>query len=98
MQDGSWSYVASSEFPGALPTLLGGLRLAASLSLIGAIVWEFVAGSNLQGLGYVITFYRTRFELNVVFAALLLLILLGVLVYGAVTVLERRVLRHRERE
>ncbi|PYE54179.1 ABC transporter permease subunit [Deinococcus yavapaiensis] len=94
----TWQRLKWLEFPGALPTLLGGLRLAASLSLIGAIVWEFVAGSNHKGLGFIVTQARTFYNLALVFAAILLLILLGVFVYGAVTMLERRALRHREQE
>jgi NitT/TauT family transport system ATP-binding protein len=84
------------ELPHALPIILGGLRLAASLALIGAVVWEFV--SNQPGLGYAVNQARAYYNTPRQFAAIALLVLLGVVVYGAVTALERRALNHRERQ
>ena len=83
------------ELPGALPVVLGGLRLSLSLALIGAVVWEFV--SNQRGLGFLVSQAGAYYDSSRKFAAILLLIALGVLLYGLVTALERRVLRRRGR-
>ena len=83
------------ELPGALPVLLGGLRLSLNLALIGAVVWEFI--SNTDGLGLAINQARNFYNTPRVFAAITLLVLLGVLLYSVVAALERRVSRRRGR-
>lgn len=83
------------ELPGALPVLLGGLRLSLNLALIGAVVWEFI--SNTNGLGLAINQARSLYNTPRVFAAISLLVLLGVLLYSVVSALERRVSRRRGR-
>ncbi|AWN21850.1 ABC transporter ATP-binding protein [Deinococcus irradiatisoli] len=83
------------ELPGALPVMLGGLRLSLSLALIGAVVWEFT--SNEPGLGYAINQARAYSQTPRAFAAIVLLVLLGVTLYSAVTWLERREQRRRGR-
>ena len=83
------------ELPGALPVLLGGLRLSLSLALIGAVVWEFI--SNQPGLGYAVNQARSQYNGPRQYAATLLLVLLGVALYGGVTWLERREQRRRGR-
>ncbi|ABF44414.1 ABC transporter related protein [Deinococcus geothermalis DSM 11300] len=88
-----WQRLTRLELPAALPVMLGGLRLALSLALIGAVVWEFV--SNQPGLGFAVNQARAYYNTPRQFAAIALLIGLGVLLYLGVTVLERRVLRHR---
>jgi len=91
-----WQRLRFLELPHALPVALGGLRLATSLALIGAVVWEFV--SNQPGLGYAVNQARAYYNTPRQFAAITLLVLLGVIVYAAITTLERRALRHRERQ
>ncbi|TSA83848.1 ABC transporter permease subunit [Deinococcus detaillensis] len=83
------------ELPGALPVLLGGLRLSLSLALIGAVVWEFT--SNQRGLGFAINQARQSYQTPRVFAAIALLVLLGVALYSVVAWLERREQRRRGR-
>ncbi|WP_425146104.1 ABC transporter permease subunit [Deinococcus sp.] len=82
------------EIPGALPILLGGLRLAFSLALIGAVVWEFT-DPNLKGIGFQVQQAGTYFNKTLQFAGIALLILLGVAFYLIVTALERRALHGR---
>nr|WP_202408887.1 ABC transporter permease subunit [Deinococcus xianganensis] len=91
-----WQRLTRLEFPGALPVLLGGLRLAASLALIGAVVWEFV-DPNQKGLGLAVQVAGTYQNKAGQFAAIALLIGYGVLVYAVITGLERRVMRRRGR-
>jgi NitT/TauT family transport system ATP-binding protein len=88
-----WQRLTRLELPAALPVMLGGLRLALSLALIGAVVWEFV--SNAPGLGFAVNQARAYYNTPRQFAAIVLLIGLGVALYTAVLALERRVLRHR---
>ncbi|MCD0157858.1 ABC transporter permease, partial [Deinococcus sp. 6GRE01] len=91
-----WQRLTRLELPGALPVMLGGLRLAASLALIGAVVWEFV-DPNQKGLGLAVQVAGVYQNKAAQFAAIALLIGYGVLVYALITGLERRVMRRRGR-
>lgn len=82
------------ELPGALPTLLGGLRLSSSLALIGAVVWEFT-DPNQKGLGARVQEAGVYQDKAGQFAAIALLILFGVALYQVVTALERWAARRR---
>jgi len=79
------------EVPAALPVLFGGMRIGATLSVIGAVVGEFV-GSD-RGLGFLINVGRGQFDTALVFVALFMLILLAILLYSTAYVAEKRVLR-----
>lgn len=81
------------ELPAALPVLMGGLRIGATLSVIGAVVGELV-GSD-RGLGFLINVARGQYDTAMVFVALFALVTLAVALYGAVVLLEHRVLRWR---
>ncbi|WP_309573064.1 ABC transporter permease subunit [Deinococcus sp.] len=91
-----WQRLIHLELPGALPLLLGGLRLSVSLATIGAVVWEFT-DSNQQGLGFQVLRAGYNYMKPLQFAAIALLILFGVLAYTVITTLERRVMRRRGR-
>jgi NitT/TauT family transport system permease protein len=78
------------EVPAALPVFLGGLRIGATLSVIGAVVGELV-GSN-QGLGFLINIGRGQYDTALVFVAIFMLIILALCLYGAVAWLEARAL------
>jgi NitT/TauT family transport system permease protein len=82
------------ELPAALPILLGGLRIGATLSVIGAVVGELV-GSD-KGLGFLVNVARGQYDTALVFVAVLTLILLALVLYGAVTLLERKFLSWQE--
>ncbi|MGA2997664.1 ABC transporter permease [Bradyrhizobium sp.] len=75
--------------PHSLPSLMAGTKIAATLSVIGAIVGEFAGASD--GLGYTIQFASTQLDTAQVFAALLLVSILGIAFYYAAEVLERAV-------
>jgi NitT/TauT family transport system permease protein len=83
------------ELPAALPVLLGGLRIGATLSVIGAVVGEFV-GSD-RGLGFLINVARGQFDTPLVFVAVATLIALALALYGLVLLAERRLLRWQAR-
>jgi len=83
------------EVPSALPVLLGGLRIGATLSVIGAVVGEFV-GSD-RGLGFLINVARGQYDTALVFVALFTLMALALVMYGVVVLLEKRLLRWQEK-
>lgn len=76
------------RLPCALPSILTGMKVAISLALVGAIVGEFVASQ--RGLGYVILSAQGTFDTPRVFAAVFVLALLGLALYGGLAWLERR--------
>jgi NitT/TauT family transport system permease protein len=78
-----------AKVPHALPYVFAGLEIGILLSLIGAVVGEFV--SSTVGLGYLIANYNTQLKTAAAFAALAMLVVLGAVSYGAVIVLKRRV-------
>jgi NitT/TauT family transport system permease protein len=78
------------EVPAALPVFLGGLRIGATLSVIGAVVGEFV-GAN-QGLGFLINVARGQYDTALVFVAIFALIVMAIALYGIVLLLETRLL------
>jgi NitT/TauT family transport system permease protein len=78
------------RFPNALPSIFAGMKVAMSLSLVGAIVGEFVAAQ--QGLGFVIMASQGIFRTDRVFAAILVLAVMGTALYYAVEYAERRLL------
>jgi NitT/TauT family transport system permease protein len=78
------------ELPAALPILLGGLRIGATLSVIGAIVGELV-GSN-RGLGFLINVARGQYDTALVFVAVFMLIALALALYGLVSLAEKKLL------
>jgi NitT/TauT family transport system permease protein len=75
------------RIPHSLPHLMAGLKVAITFSVIGAIVGEF-AGAN-QGLGYVIQFASTQLDTPLIFAALIVVSVLGLLFYYLVEIAER---------
>jgi NitT/TauT family transport system permease protein len=78
------------ELPAALPILLGGLRIGATLSVIGAVVGELVGAD--RGLGFLVNVARGHYDTALVFVAVFMLIALALVLYGAVTLLERKFL------
>lgn len=90
-----WQSFVRLEVPGALPVLFGGLRLAATLALIGAVVGEFVTGG--VGLGSVILESRGTFNTSRAFSALFALAVIGSTFYVVVASIENRLLAWRRK-
>lgn len=80
------------EFPSALPALFSGLRIGATLAVIGVTVGELVGG-NL-GLGFVLTSGEGQGNTSAVFVAIALLTAIGIIAYGLVAWAEDRVLHY----
>jgi NitT/TauT family transport system permease protein len=83
------------KLPAALPFVLGGLRIAGGLSLIGAVVAEIAAGSAGAGSGLAYRIAESGYRLNIprMFAALLLLSAAGIVIYGLLALTSHLVLR-----
>jgi NitT/TauT family transport system permease protein len=89
-----WQRLKELQFPSALPYLLGGMRISGGLALIGAVVAEFVAGSGTgTGLAWRIVESANRLQIPRMFAALLLLSLLGIGIFLALSALQLMLLR-----
>ena len=71
------------RLPAALPYLLGGLKIAGGLALIGAVVAEFAAGSAGAGSGLAYRIVESGYRLNIprMFAALLLISVAGIVIF-----------------
>src|SRR5881397_1373010 len=78
------------SLPHALPSIFSGLKVSATLAVVGAVVGEFV-GSN-SGIGYVMQRSIGTFDLPTMFAALVILALLGVILFWVVDRIERLVI------
>jgi NitT/TauT family transport system permease protein len=83
------------KLPAALPFILGGLRIAGGLSLIGAVVAEIAAGSAGAGSGLAYRIAESGYRLNIprMFAALLLLSIAGIVIYGLLALTSHLALR-----
>ena len=80
------------EFPASMPPLFAGLRIGATLAVIGVTVGEFVGGNI--GLGYLLVLSAGSAETAKVFATIIMQTLIGVLAYWLVVATERRVLHY----
>jgi NitT/TauT family transport system permease protein len=86
-----WQTLYRLRIPSALPYFFGGLRISSGLSLIGAVVAEFVAGTGGSGSGLAYQILQAGFQLNIprMFAALLLITVTGIILFVAMMVLSR---------
>ncbi len=95
---GRWQTLWRLRVPSALPFFLAGLRVAAGLALVGAVVAEFVAGTGGRSAGLAYEILQASFQLDIprMFAALVLITLAGIALTLATAGLSRRMLRGRE--
>lgn len=82
-----WQRLRYLQIPSALPYFLGGLRIAGGLSLIGAVVAEYVAGTGGIGSGLAFRILEAGYRLNIprMFAALLLIAFTGVAIFAVLS-------------
>lgn len=90
-----WQTLRFLRLPAALPYFLGGLRIAGGLSLIGAIVAEFVAGTGGLGSGLAFKILEASYRLNIprMFAAILLISVTGIIIFACLSVLSHLLLK-----
>ncbi|MBW7879708.1 MAG: ABC transporter permease [Anaerolineae bacterium] len=84
------------EAPAAMPVLLSGLKTAATLSVIGAVVGELINGN--AGLGHLVRLGLSQYDIPLVFVAVILLAALAISLYQLVSALERRLLHWQQFE
>ncbi len=80
------------EFPASMPPFLAGLRIGATLAVVGVVVGELVGGND--GLGFLLSFGEGQANTPMVFVAIIMLTLIGSVIYLAVVLIERRVLHY----
>ncbi len=90
-----WQMLRHLEIPAALPVFLGGLRIGATLSVIGGVVGELVGADS--GLGFLINVGRGQYDTALVFVAIFTLVALALALYGIVILLENRLLAWQEK-
>ena len=90
-----WQVLRDLRLPAAMPYVLGGLKIAGGLSLIGAVVAEIAAGSAGAGSGLAYRIVESGYRLNIprMFAALLLLSVAGVVIFFSLSLLSHLLLR-----
>jgi len=95
LQANKWQTIKFLEVPAAMPVFLGGLRIGATLAVIGAVVGEFVGSDH--GLGFLINVGRGQYDTALVFVAVFTLVAMAMSLYGLVVLLENRLLSWRRR-
>jgi NitT/TauT family transport system permease protein len=90
-----WQMLWHLRLPSAMPYFLGGLKIAGGLSLIGAIVAEFAAGTAGAGSGLAYRILEAGYRLNIprMFAAVILISITGIIIFMAFSLLSHLVLR-----
>jgi len=82
-----WQVFAKLDVPAALPVWLAGLKVGATLAVIGAVVGEFVGAD--RGLGFLINFGRGQYDMPLVFVAVTALVAIALALYALVSLIER---------
>jgi NitT/TauT family transport system permease protein len=90
MQGSRFQVFCAVNLPHAMPAIFSGLKVSVTLAVVGAVVGEFV-GSN-SGIGYVMQRSIGTFDLPTMFAALVILAMLGVILFWIVDRIERLVI------
>ncbi len=96
LQASRWQTFYKLELPASLPVLFGGLKVGVTLSVIGAVVGEFV-GSD-RGLGFLVNLARGLFDTPLMFVALFTLMVIALSLYFIVVFLEAHLLKWHEPE
>ena len=85
-----WKIFVKAQIPNSLPHLFSGMRVSITLAMIGAVVGEFVGGS--EGLGYIIVVGTSELKTALVFAAIFVLTAVGFLLFALIGWVERLVI------
>jgi NitT/TauT family transport system permease protein len=85
-----WEIFRRVRFPHALPQIFSGLKIGITLAVVGAVVGEWIAADN--GLGYLLLQANTQLDSTLLFSALVLLVVMGVVLFIVVEIAERLLL------
>lgn len=85
-----WQVFAKLEAPAAMPVLLGGLKVGATLAVIGAVIGEFVGAD--RGLGFLINLARGLLDTPMLFVAMFTLVAIALGLYSLISLVEHRLL------
>jgi NitT/TauT family transport system permease protein len=91
-----WQIFTKLEVPAALPIFFGGVRVGVTLSVIGVVVVELLWAD--RGLGFLLNFARGALDTPLLFATVGVLSVMAIMLYVAVAVLERLIIRWRRNE
>ncbi len=88
-----WQTLSKLQLPGAVPHLVTGAKIASGAAVLGAIVGEFFVGVGVEnpGLGFLIAVAKDRFNMAFLFAAVIASTILGVAMFGIVSLLGDRI-------
>jgi len=95
MGSSEWQTFTKVRLPAAMPSIFGGLKVAISLAVIGAIIGEYIAAE--RGLGYMQLQANQQFDTTLNFATVVSISLLGVVLYFVISLLESRLSYRKER-
>ena len=87
-----WQSFMLVRLPFALPAIFSGMKIASTMAVIGVIIGEFISAK--AGLGYYILYASSRMDTPAIFAALFVLCMIGMALFGAVALAERQVRNH----
>ncbi|MGH8797255.1 MAG: ABC transporter permease, partial [Caldimonas sp.] len=94
MGSSEWQTFRKVRLPAAMPSIFGGLKVAISLAVIGAIIGEYIAAE--RGLGYLQLQANQQFDTTLNFATVVAISMLGVLLFSALALLEGKISYRRE--
>ncbi|HEX2885067.1 ABC transporter permease [Vineibacter terrae] len=86
-----WQIFTSVRLPYAVPYIFSGMKIAVTFAIIGVIVGEFISAQ--KGLGYIIIFASSQADTALILAAIFVLCVVGLALFGAVAAAERLVVR-----
>jgi len=87
MRASRWQSFYMVSLPNAMPAIFAGLKVSVTLAVVGAVVGEFV-GAN-SGIGFVLQRSIGNFELPTMFAALVVLAVIGIILFWIIDLIER---------
>jgi NitT/TauT family transport system permease protein len=87
----SWQVLVRVRFPSAMTHIFSGMKVAVTLAIIGIVVGEFIASQ--RGLGYLILFASSRQQTDLALACIAALCAAGLVLYGAVVLAEKAMMR-----
>lgn len=86
MKANRWQMFYLAKFPSALPNFFSGLKIAATYSIIGAVIGEWMGGK--AGLGVYMTRVRQSFALDKVFATILIIVFLSLVLFKIIELIQ----------